>query len=171
MTRERQTRRGRRWRAAVAGLEPAHLAAWRAFLRTHATIVRRIEADLAAAGPDILPLDWYDVLVPLADHPARRMRMWELADAVVLSRVNLTRRVDRLEAAGLLRREPVPTDRRGAYAVLTDAGLAALRRTWPHYGRAIVARFGRRLSTAEAEQLAALLDRLRTMTAPGLGPV
>ena len=125
---------------AADDLDGATLAAWRAFLTAHALIVRRIEAQLAEA--DLPPLGWYDVLWALREAPARRLRMNALADEVViLSRTGLIRLVDRIEAAGLLRREAVPGDRRGAYAVITDEGVAMLRRMWPVYRAAIAAHF------------------------------
>jgi DNA-binding MarR family transcriptional regulator len=49
--------------------------------------------------------------------------------------------VDRIERAGLLRREPVPGDGRGAYAVITEEGMAMLRRMWPVYARSIRTEF------------------------------
>ena len=69
--------------------------------------------------------------------PDHRLRINELADQVVLSRTGMVRLVDRIEAAGLVRREPVPEDRRGAYAVLTDEGVEMLRKMWPVYARGI----------------------------------
>ena len=63
--------------------------------------------------------------------------MNELAQQAVLSRTGLVRLVDRIEAAGLLRREPVPEDGRGAYAAITDAGIDTLKRMWPVYARGI----------------------------------
>jgi DNA-binding MarR family transcriptional regulator len=138
--------------------DAGRLAAWRAFLTAHARAVAAIERDLAAG--DFIPLTWYDVLVPLSESPGGRLRLHELADRVVLSRSGLTRLVDRLERAGLLRREPCLTDRRGAFAVLTDAGAAALRQTWPIYARSINEHFARHVSAAEAELIAAALGRV-----------
>ena len=134
------------------------LAAWRAFLNAHAATIAAIERELAVE--DLVPLTWYDVLVALSEAPGHRRRLHELARAVVLSRSGLTRLVDRLEAAGLLRREPCPDDRRGAYAVLTPEGEATLRRTWPTYGRGIVEHFARHLSDDEAGVLTAALERV-----------
>ena len=111
------------------------LGAWRAFLNAHALATKRINRDLAEAGlPD---LTWYDVLWTLHRAEGRRLRIRELADAVVLSSTGMTRFVDRLEAEGLVRREAVPGDRRGAYAVITKEGIALLRRMWPIYARGI----------------------------------
>jgi DNA-binding MarR family transcriptional regulator len=142
--------------------DPHHLAAWEAFVFAHAAVVDRLERELAAA--DTIPLAWYDVLVALSRAPERRLRLHELAREVVLSRSGLTRLVDRLEAAGLLRREACPTDRRGAYAVLTADGEAALRRTWPVYARGIAAHFGAHLSDGEAATLTAALGRVLAET-------
>jgi DNA-binding MarR family transcriptional regulator len=146
-------------RIPLGGPSPDGLLAWRAFLRAHAAAVGRIERDLAASEPE-LPLTWYDVLLALVGAPERRLRLRELAREVLLSRSGLTRLVDRLEAAGLLRREPDPTDRRGAFAVLTDAGYEALRRTWPLYARGIQEHFGQHLADDEAVLLAQALQRV-----------
>ena len=147
-------------RPLPAGLDDPRLAAWRGLLNAHAAVVALIERDLARAEGALLPLTWYDVLLALVEAPERRLRLHELARRVVLSRSGLTRLVDRLEAAGLLRREPDPTDGRGAYAVLTDEGRAALRRTWPAYAAGIVEHFARHLTEDEARVIAAALGRV-----------
>src|SRR5690606_7283584 len=84
------------------------------------------EAELVNRHP--LSLGGYDVLVQLAEAPEHRLRMAELADAVLLSRSGVTRLVDRLEAAGMVCRERFESDGRGVVAVLTDTGLDALRK-------------------------------------------
>ena len=134
------------------------LRAWRSFLGAHAAVIERIERDLAVAGR--LPLGSYDVLIALAEASERRLRMSELAAAVVLNRSTLTRRVDRLEREGLLTRERFPEDKRGAYAVLTEAGAQALRAAWPIYARGIVDYFARHLSRAEVTILRDALTRI-----------
>ena len=139
-------------------LPPAQLAAWRSFITTHATIIERIDQDLAAAG--CIPLHWYDVLVELVEAPEQQLRMSELARRVVLSRSTLTHLAARLEAMGLLRRERAANDRRGAYAVLTDEGRAALRKAWPIYAEGIANYFARHISTSEAILIHAALSRM-----------
>ena len=145
-------------RMNATDLDEPRLAAWRAFLNAHAVVVDRIERDLAAA--ELIPLTWYDVLVALWEAPGHRLRLHELARAVVLSRSGLTRLVDRLEAAGLLRREPCADDRRGAFAVLTPEGRAAQLRAWPVYSRAIAEHFARHLADEEARTLTEVLERV-----------
>ncbi len=101
------------------------LSAWRSFLRAHATVIRVLESELEADQD--LSLAAYDVLVQLAEAPQRRLRMTELAAAVLLSRSGVTRLVDRMETAGLVSRSRVASDGRGVAAQLTDAGLSRLR--------------------------------------------
>lgn len=104
---------------------PDQLTAWRSFLKAHARITRALEVELEAQQK--LSLASYDVLVQLAEAPKRRLRMTELADAVLLSRSGVTRLVDRLEKAGMVTRGPVESDGRGVAAHLTEAGLMRLR--------------------------------------------
>ena len=139
-------------------LSEQYLKVWRAFLKAHATIVDRIDHDLAAA--ERLPLSSYDVLIELYEAPEHRLRMHELAQRVVLSRSGLTRLVDRLEAEGFLTRDRCKTDRRGAYAVITEQGIAALRRTWPIYARGISLYFAQWLTLEEAQLLESALGRI-----------
>lgn len=139
-------------------LDGAREAAWRAFLTAHAAVIERIERDLAREK--VLSLGHYDVLLALSEAPDRRLRMSELARAVVLSRSGLTRLVDRLERAGLLRRERCDDDRRGCYAALTDEGRAALRRSWPVYAGGIEEHFGRHLGDDEVATLTEALGRV-----------
>jgi DNA-binding MarR family transcriptional regulator len=154
-------RRPRRAAAHQPVLDEVHLAAWRALLTAHAAAVGRIERELARAGGDLVPLSWYDVLIELIEAPDRRLRQRDLARSVVLTRSGISRLVDRLEAAGLVRREPNPADRRGDLIALTESGHAAVRRTWPVYARGIADHFARHVGTDEALVLTAALERVR----------
>lgn len=142
------------------------LDAWRLFITLQAKIIERIDADLQAAGG--LPLQQYDLLIELFEAEEQRLRMYELAQQVVLSRSSITRLVDQLAGQGLLARETDPADRRGSYAVLTGAGEAALRQSWPLYREAILRHFGQFMSEAEATTLVEVLERLHT-AADGAG--
>jgi DNA-binding MarR family transcriptional regulator len=117
----------------VGALAGDELVAWRAFLRAHARLVRRLDDELQAAIG--LSLAEYDALVQLVNAPARRLRMSVLAERVLLSRSGITRLVDRLVAAGSVERSVCPTDARGAEAAITPAGVDVLRSaTTTHLG-------------------------------------
>jgi DNA-binding MarR family transcriptional regulator len=141
-----------------AQLSAAELATWRTFLRAHATVTRRLEAELVAEHE--LPLASYDVLVQLSEAPQRRLRMTELADRVLLSRSGLTRLADRLERDGFIAREACPSDARGTLAALTDAGLAKLESAWPTHRRGVAEHVTGRLTADEVAQLGRLLGKL-----------
>jgi DNA-binding MarR family transcriptional regulator len=139
------------------------LGAWRAFLSAYGRVTRRINRDLAEAGlPD---LGWYDVLWALYEAPDRRLRMRELADRVVISRTGLVRLVDRVEHAGLVRREAVPGDRRGAYVAITDEGAELLRRMWPVYRRGVAEHFAAHLG-ASSGRVRRMLERVAESAGP-----
>jgi DNA-binding MarR family transcriptional regulator len=132
--------------------------AWAVFLTAHAVLVEAVEVRLEKAG--LPPLSWYDVLWALERLADGRSRMHELADLVVLSRSNLTRLVDRLEKAKLVRRVRSADDRRGAYAEITAEGRKLRRRMWPVYAAAIDDLFGAHLSKAEAEAVGSALRKV-----------
>lgn len=145
--------------AGVGGsLDQDRAAAWRGLITANALVLEKIERALVEAG--LPPLGWYDVLLELSGAPAGRLRMHELARAVVLSRSGLTRLVDRLEGSGLLRREPDPADRRGSYAAISEDGRATLRRMWPVYAAGIAEHFGRHLTDEETRVVASALGRV-----------
>jgi len=139
-------------------LERKQLAAWQTFITTHAMVIDLIEQELAEAKQ--LPLSSYDVLFALVNARNRRLRMHELAEAVVLSRSGLTRLVDRLEQEGLLRRDRSGADRRATYAVLTLKGFRAFRHTWPIYAQGIVKHFVQHLTEEETGTLTQMLERV-----------
>jgi DNA-binding MarR family transcriptional regulator len=131
---------------------------WRAFLRTHAAVVRRLERDLSSEVG--MPLAWYDVLLQLAEAPERRLRMADLAERVLLSRSGITRLVDRLQSAGLVVREPYPGDARGLYTVLTAEGLDRLRIAAPIHLAGVQEYWLSKFSDADLRELARLLAQL-----------
>jgi DNA-binding MarR family transcriptional regulator len=140
----------------TAQLGKPQLDAWRALLRGQALLLEQVERDLAEA--DLPPLGWYDVLTELNKAPGGRMRIHELANAVILSRSGLSRLLDRIESAGLLRREPCKDDRRGAFAAITPAGKRMLDRMWPLYERRLAEHFNPQLEAADARALVSAMD-------------
>ncbi|MFN2537832.1 MAG: MarR family winged helix-turn-helix transcriptional regulator [Mycobacteriales bacterium] len=145
-------------RTTVERLSAQELGAWRAFLRAHSHINRKLEAELVAEHD--LPLASYDVLIQLAESEGRRLRMTELADRVLLSRSGLTRLVDRLERDGLVERVACASDARGMHAVLTEAGMERLRCAAPTHLRGIAEHVTSRLTPEELDQLKSLMLKL-----------
>ena len=141
-----------------ARAEDAVVDAWRGLLVAHSRLVPAVEADLRAAGQ--VPLSWYDVLLELNAAPDLRLRMSELGQRTVLSRIRVSRVVDELAAAGLAERQPDQADGRSNFAVLTPPGREALRRAWPVYRQAIHRHLGTRLTTEQCRELAALLGQV-----------
>lgn len=132
--------------------------AWVALIRAQRQVLARIEADLKAAGCP--PLGWYDALLELRRAGETGLRPVELEGRLLLEQHNISRLVDRLEAAGYLARKPCPADRRGQMLVLTDAGGELLQGMWPVYRAAIQQHVGTKLANDDAAHLAALLHRL-----------
>ena len=143
--------------ARAPELSNEQFEAWRAFLRAQAALISTLDRELEAEQG--LPITFFDVLIQLSQ-AGGRLRMSELADAVLLSRSGVTRLVDRMVRAGLVRREACPTDRRSMYAALTAKGKRALARARPVHLRGVAEHFGRHLSDEDAKTLAAALGRM-----------
>lgn len=151
------------------GLDTAQMAAWRAFLVAHSMVSKVLEAELLLRHG--MPLATYDVLVQLSETPEHRLRMSELADAVVLSRSGLTRLIDRLERERLVRRESCPSDLRGTMAVLTEEGWSALRAAAPTHLEGVIEHFTALLEPAELAVLAQALGRVAAAAHPAASRV
>jgi DNA-binding MarR family transcriptional regulator len=136
-----------------------HGDAWGAMTRAHAAIVGRLQEALAAA--DYPPLPWYEVLATVAEAPEERMKMGDLAEALVITRGGLTKLIDRLVKAGLLERTFCETDRRVSYATLLPAGRDLLAEMRPVVIAELEAAFAANLSVAQAEELRENLERVR----------
>jgi DNA-binding MarR family transcriptional regulator len=136
----------------------AELCAWRGLLRVHASVLKTLDAELEATHG--LQLTSYEVLIQLVEAPGRRMRMCDLADSVLLSRSGMSRLVDRLERDGLIERCACTDDARGAFAVLTPAGLALLDAARPTHLAGIRRCFLAQFSDEELRQLGRFWTRL-----------
>jgi DNA-binding MarR family transcriptional regulator len=137
-----------------------HGEAWGALTRTHAAIVGRLQEALSAS--DFPPLPWYEVLATVADAPEQRMKMGELAQALVITRGGLTKLVDRLIRAGLLERTFCETDRRVSYATLLPAGRDLLDEMRPVVVAELKVAFAANLSERQADELRGMLEQVRS---------
>jgi DNA-binding MarR family transcriptional regulator len=132
--------------------------AWSAFFIANSLMVKRI--DKAVAATDVVPLEVYDVLLQLERADSQRMRMCELAEAILLSRSGLTRLADRLEREGLIERQACTKDGRSTHIALTPKGLAERKRARPVYREVIKKAFAGNLDPGDAEAIAPVLFRL-----------
>ena len=134
--------------------------AWVRLLEAHTVLVDLFEAELRRDCG--VPVTWYDVLIKIWLAPGHRLRMADLADQVLLSRSWLTRRVDQLEEAGLVRREHVGEDGRGVLAVMTPQGLETFAEMETSHTRSIEQHFSSLLTSEEAAVLERACERIAT---------
>ena len=121
----------------------------------HHAVTRNLEQELA------VPVPWLGVLIRLARSPGQRLRMTHLAREMTMSTSGLTRLVDRIEAAGHVRRESCPEDKRGLLAVLTPEGQRLMAAAAPMHVADLDRYLGAALSPQELSQLTDLLRTVR----------
>ncbi|HEX3042558.1 MAG TPA: MarR family transcriptional regulator [Solirubrobacterales bacterium] len=136
-----------------------HREAWISIVQTHAAVTGRLQE--ALTGAELPPLPWFEVLATLDRAPEQRLKMGDLAEALVITRGGLTKLVDRLIKAGLLERTFCETDRRVSYATLLPAGVELLAEMRPVVRAELAAAFTANLSVAEADRLRETMDRIR----------
>lgn len=137
---------------------PLFMEAWVTFLGAHSRAVGRVSEDLEAACG--ISLSWFDVLFQLSVAPQRRLRMQELARAVLLSKSGLTRLVDRMEEAGLLARMAIPGNRRSVRVQLAPAGRRLQRKARLVVRRSVEQHFAAQLRHDELATLRSALARV-----------
>ncbi|HJR46154.1 MAG TPA: MarR family transcriptional regulator [Actinomycetota bacterium] len=140
------------------GLSAERFHAWLNLLQTYSVVSGRIEAELDAAHG--LSLAEHEVLIRLAQAEGTRLRMYDLADLLLLSKSGATRVVDRLEKRGLVERVVSTDDRRVVYAALTRSGAALLVKTRPLLHDSVERFFSGHLSDDEVARLRAVLRRV-----------
>ncbi|MEV1157063.1 MarR family transcriptional regulator [Micromonospora chokoriensis] len=139
-------------------LDPDEQRTWRAYLTASRALMDTLDRELQRdAG---MPHAYYEILVRLSEAPGRQLRMSELAQAAGSSRSRLSHAVARLEAAGWVRREDCPTDRRGQIALLTDEGFATLAAAAPGHVEGVRRHLFDALSPAQVDQLRRISETL-----------
>jgi len=135
----------------------AAVTAWVRLVKASRQVLGAVEADLKQSG--LPPLGWYDVLLELRRAPAP-LRPLELEGRLLLAQHNVSRLIDRLEAAGYVERQPCEEDGRGQVVALTADGRDLIKRMWPTYRAAIQRHVGARLSSEQAVALGRVLGQL-----------
>lgn len=132
--------------------------AWARLLRAQRILLERVETALKEAG--LPPLSWYDVLLELSRNDHDGLRQYEIAERILLSKHNLTRLLDRLEAQGLVVRGACPEDARGNIVSITAKGRSLRKRMWPIYADAVKTHFSGRLTAKDLESLSRILGKV-----------
>ncbi len=132
--------------------------AWGGFLGAYARMSRIIEEDLQAHS-NLTHVE-FEVLLRLSWNENHRMRIQDLAAQSILTRSGVSRVVERLEKAGLVTREEAPEDRRGAYAVLTEAGAERFQTAAQKHAECVRKNFTNKFSKSELEVMAVFWKKL-----------
>jgi DNA-binding MarR family transcriptional regulator len=132
--------------------------AWRAFVAATHLLFDQLDRELQRdAG---IPHAYYGILAILSDQPERALRMSEVAARLRFSRSRLSHAIGRLEERGWVERVVCPTDRRGTFAVLTEAGQAALAAAAPGHVAGVRKHLIDRLTPEQIDQLRAIGDAI-----------
>src|SRR5215218_421073 len=142
---------------SLSSPSPERLRAWRLYFESALALHDVLNAELERdAG---IPTRWYDLLVHLEDEP-RGLRMNELAERILYSKSGFTRVVDRMEDAGLVRRERPENDRRSILVFLTDKGAETMEQARRHHRHAIEQHFSRHLAESDIKALTRALEKV-----------
>ena len=137
--------------ATVPWLDEGEQRAWRALqwmqLRLEGELARRLAAESGLSYPDYL------VLVALTDQPDGRMRAFELGRVLGWEKSRVSHHVTRMAARGLVARERCPSDRRGAFIVVTRRGRTEIEAAAPGHVRAVRELFLDRLTPRQLQAL------------------
>lgn len=143
----------------------ARAQGWRTLAALHARIEDQLERALQRAHQ--LSVSEYTVIDVLARQDDFHLRMSQVSQAVVLSQSATTRLVTRLEDRGLLARYLCPTDRRGIYTELTEAGVALLNAARPTHDTALAEALAEAEQLPELSPLVSALAELTPSSTPG----
>ena len=135
--------------------------AWLALIRTHARLLDEVETQMRRETGLTMPR--YDVLMHL-DMAGGRLGLSELAETIVLSPSGLSKLLDRMETAGLIRREPDPRDARSTFATITPKGRSLVRKTRRSHHAWLQRLFGDRLDDRDVAELTRIMELLDPST-------
>ena len=127
-------------------------------LETNARLARSLGAELESSCD--LPLAWFEVLLRLRKEPEGRLKMNQVAEAIVHSTGGTTRLIDRLEEAGFVERQHCPSDRRAVHVAITPAGNEKLDAALAVHLDYLERHLSSRLSDVERATLTTLLTKL-----------
>lgn len=137
-------------------LTEAHLKAWARMVRATTHVLHTVEEALKRAG---LPaLSWYDLLLELRRAGPEGLRPVELQREMLIPQYNMSRLLDRVEAAGYVQRVACDSDKRGQMVRITSSGEDLLKTMWPIYRQALSTAFASEIDEATAEAISMALS-------------
>jgi DNA-binding MarR family transcriptional regulator len=142
---------------------PERLRAWRLFFESALALSDLLEVELERDTG--IPLRWYDTMVHLEEAP-EGVRMNELAERILYSKSGLTRIVDRMEEAGLVRRVRPENDRRSLFVFLTDKGRETLEAARRFHRHSIEQHFSSHLADTDVKALIRGLEKVSAHARP-----
>ena len=142
----------------VEWLDEDEKRAWLALLEVSSGLFELLDRDLKAIAG--LTLEDYEILHLLSEAVDHRLRVGELAAAMLASRTRLSQRIDRLVERSLLRRERCPTDGRAINVILTDEGLGLLTEAAPRHLVSVRRRVFDHLTRTDVVALGRALEKL-----------
>jgi DNA-binding MarR family transcriptional regulator len=142
----------------VAPLNNDEELVWRNLMHIVFTLTRALSDDLQRSCG--LTSTEYSVLMHLSEAPDGQLYMSDLASRTNLSPSRISRVIDDMARIDLVERRPGSLDARTTFAALTKAGLATLRRAWPHHLRSVRRRSFDHLTPEEVRSLGPILQRL-----------
>jgi DNA-binding MarR family transcriptional regulator len=148
-----------------ADAESRWMPAWLALVRTYTRLWEQVQAQMRRDNG--LTMARYDVLAHL-DMAGGRLGLSELAAAIVLSQSGLSKLLDRMEAADLVRRDPDPRDGRAAFAAITSRGRSVVRTARQSHHEFLRQTFAGALDDDDLTDLARIMDRISTAIPGGL---
>lgn len=132
--------------------------AWRAWIAARILLDDQLNRVLVERHG--ITLADYELLVRLSEAPDRRLRMSDLAQMTLASRSRLSHHVDRMASAGLVERAQCAEDRRGSFAVLTEAGWELLVAAAPDHVQSVREYFLDALQPRDFQALGAACQRV-----------
>ena len=141
--------------------------AWRGLLRMTAQLNARANRQLQEEYG--ISLADYEVLVALSEAPEDRLRVFEVADALAWEQSRVSHQLARMQRRGLITREGCATDARGAFAVLTGAGRAAIEQAAPAHVELVRQLVFDDLSPEQVSALTEITTRVRDRLAATSG--
>lgn len=134
---------------------------WRHFLTAHHEIIQQIERDLRAA--DCISLVWYDVLIVLVRSGGNSLSLKELLADLVLTKSAVSKLLDRMEAAQMIRRHQSSADGRSLMIEILPKGKEAVKVAWPVYKNGIQKYFLDAIPKEKQEDMLQIFTHVRAL--------